>query len=58
MKELLDAMPDHPFVRVHKSFAINKHKAGNYSRTRVFIADYEIPIGRAYADDIHTFLKT
>jgi two-component system, LytTR family, response regulator len=58
MKELLDAMPDHPFVRVHKSFAINKHKAGNYSRTKLFIADFEIPIGRAYADDVHTFLKS
>jgi DNA-binding LytR/AlgR family response regulator len=42
------------FVRVHRSFIINKHKISHIEGNRVVIGKNEVPIGSNYKE---TFLK-
>lgn len=57
MKDLLDELPDHPFVRVHKSYAVNKFKVHHYTREKIFMAGHEVPIGRTYSDELSKSLN-
>ena len=45
MEELL---PDHQFIRVHKSFIVNVDKISTLSPTHVGLKDKAIPIGRSF----------
>jgi len=47
------------FIRIHKSYIVNSSKIKRVSGNRVFLnTDEEIPIGRAYKDDLTSrFLK-
>ncbi|PSL45427.1 LytTR family two component transcriptional regulator [Chitinophaga niastensis] len=47
-------LPDTHFIRVHRSFIINKSKISHIEGNRVFIGKYEIPIGSNYKE---TFFK-
>jgi DNA-binding LytR/AlgR family response regulator len=49
-----ELLPAHIFLRVHRSFIINKSRIGHIEGNRVFIADKEIPIGSNYKE---AFLK-
>lgn len=49
-----ELLPKSIFLRVHRSFIINKAKITHIEGNRVFIQNYEIPIGSSYRDD---FLK-
>jgi DNA-binding LytR/AlgR family response regulator len=55
MKELLDDLADHPFHRVHKSFAVNKNKIRNFTREKIVIGLFEVPVGRTYYDTLKQF---
>lgn len=44
-----EQLPDN-FVRVHKSYMVNLSKVAKVAGNRVYIADHEIPIGRAYRE--------
>jgi DNA-binding LytR/AlgR family response regulator len=44
-----DQLPDN-FIRVHKSYMINLSKVDKVAGNRVYLADHEIPIGRAYRE--------
>jgi DNA-binding LytR/AlgR family response regulator len=57
MKDLLDELPGHPFIRVHKSYAVNRHKVHHYTREKIFMAGFEVPIGRTYADELNKSLN-
>ncbi|GAB3701987.1 LytTR family DNA-binding domain-containing protein [Spirosoma flavus] len=50
----LDLLPPSQFLRVHRSFVINKSKISHIEGNRVFISSAEIPIGSNYRD---SFLK-
>ncbi|GAB3988147.1 LytTR family DNA-binding domain-containing protein [Spirosoma daeguense] len=50
----LDLLPAHQFLRVHRSFVVNKAKISHIEGNRVFIDSVEIPIGSNYRDE---FLK-
>lgn len=52
MKDMLDELVAHPFIRVHKSYAVNKHKIHHFTRDKIFMAGHEVPIGRTYADEL------
>jgi len=41
-------LPDHKFVRVHKSFIVNISKIEHISGNRIIMKDTNIPIGRSY----------
>ncbi len=49
-----ELLPKTVFLRVHRSFIINKSKIGHIEGNRVFINNTEIPIGTNYKDE---FLK-
>jgi DNA-binding LytR/AlgR family response regulator len=55
LKELMDEWTGHPFIRVHKSFAVNKNKINNLSRDRMIIAGNEIPVGRTYLEELESY---
>lgn len=38
------------FVRVHKSYMVNLSKVAKVAGNRIYIADHEIPIGRAFRE--------
>lgn len=50
-----ELLPLKLFLRVHRSFIINKSKITHIEGNRVYIGRHEIPIGSSYKDD---FLKT
>ncbi|RYY10796.1 MAG: LytTR family transcriptional regulator, partial [Chitinophagaceae bacterium] len=48
----LSTMLNHPeFIRVHRSFIINKTHIKLIDGNRVFIRSHEIPIGNSYKDE-------
>ena len=49
-----ELLPKHLFVRVHRSFIVNKNKISHIEGNRVFIGKTEIPIGSNYKEG---FLK-
>ena len=50
-----ELLPNSLFLRVHRSFIINKAKITHIEGNRVFVQNHEIPIGSSYRDD---FLKS
>jgi len=53
LKDMLEGICHHPFVRVHKSYAVNKNKIHHYTREKIAIGVYDIPIGRIYSGVIN-----
>ena len=50
MKKIDEALPDHLFVRVHKSYIVALDKIESIERSRIAIADKIIPIGDTFRD--------
>jgi DNA-binding LytR/AlgR family response regulator len=50
MKKIDEALPDHLFVRVHKSYIVAIDKIESIERSRIAIADKIIPIGDTFRD--------
>lgn len=48
MKEVLGALRNKEFVRVHRSFAVNTKHVSCRKGNRIYIGDQAIPIGREY----------
>lgn len=48
---------DNRFIRVHRSYIINKDKITAYTKKDLEIGRIEIPIGDNYREDIDAFLK-
>lgn len=51
MKSMEEQLPE-TFARIHKSYIINKYKVKSYTSQSVFIQSKEIPIGRAYKENL------
>lgn len=51
---LEDLLPDNQFIKTHRSFLVNKNKITHLEGNRVFINNYEIPIGSNHRE---SFLK-
>jgi DNA-binding LytR/AlgR family response regulator len=49
-----ELLPKKIFIRIHRSFIINKNKIGHIEGNRVFIGKIEIPVGTNYKE---SFLK-
>ena len=47
---LEDLLPDNQFIKTHRSFLVNKNKITHLEGNRVFINNYEIPIGSSYRE--------
>ncbi len=50
MKKIDEALPNHLFVRVHKSYIVALDKIESIERSRIFIMDKIIPIGDTHRD--------
>lgn len=54
LKTVQEKLPKHQFVRIHKSYLINKTLIDGINSKKVFIQGKPLPLGRAYKQD---FLK-
>jgi len=50
MKSMHELLPGHHFLRVNRSYIINKDRIDSFSNNDVFIGNYEISIGNYYRD--------
>ncbi|KHJ37038.1 transcriptional regulatory protein YpdB [Pedobacter glucosidilyticus] len=50
MKKMEDVLPEHQFIRVHKSYILALDKIESIERSRITIGDKIIPIGDTYRD--------
>jgi DNA-binding LytR/AlgR family response regulator len=48
LKNIQEKLPARDFLRIHRSFIIPIHKVEKFSKTKVWIAGKEIPIGSSY----------
>lgn len=46
-----EALPDN-FLRIHRSFIVNRNKISSYSREYVQIGELELPISRTYRKQV------
>lgn len=49
---LEDSLPKEQFIRIHRSFIINRDRIDAYSATDVEIGKHHVPIGRNYKNDV------
>lgn len=47
LKKTLEILSD-DFIRIHRSYIINKHKISSFKSNIVFISNHQLPISRAY----------
>jgi two-component system, LytTR family, response regulator LytT len=52
-----EQLPDHQFMRIHRSFIVNLHLVNKVNSKFVFIDNLEIPISRTYLPKINEYLK-
>lgn len=53
MKSVMEMLPEGEFIRIHKSYIVNRNKVQSYTRNKVIMAvkGVELPVGRVYARD-------
>lgn len=56
LKHLEDILPSQKFMRVHKSYIINKDKVTSLYGNQVEIVDKYIPVGKTYIDEVKKVL--
>lgn len=49
---LEESLPREQFIRIHRSFIVNREKIDAYSATDVEIGKFHVPIGRNYKNDV------
>lgn len=57
MKHLEEALPKNRFIRVHRSYIVNKRNIKVIDRSRVAFGDTFIPISDTYRDDLLRFVS-
>ncbi|HUI32479.1 MAG TPA: LytTR family DNA-binding domain-containing protein [Dysgonamonadaceae bacterium] len=56
MKGLEETLPSTKFIRIHRSFIIQKNKIDSISKNRVKIGDKELPIGESYKEEFNRMI--
>ena len=51
IKSTLDLLPDH-FVRVHKSYIVNKHHISSYDASSIDVKQHLVPRGKSITDEL------
>ncbi|MEA5127019.1 MAG: LytTR family DNA-binding domain-containing protein [Proteiniphilum sp.] len=57
MKNMENILPSNLFIRVHRSFIVQKNKIESVNRNRLTVASREIPIGRTYKQKMLNFIS-
>lgn len=56
MKNTEKVLPSNLFIRVHRSFIVQKNKIESVNRNRLTVANREIPIGRSYKQKVWNYI--
>lgn len=56
MKGLEETLPPTKFIRIHRSYIIQKNKIDSISKNRVKIGDKELPIGESYKEEFNKII--
>ncbi|MEM8908262.1 MAG: LytTR family DNA-binding domain-containing protein [Bacteroidota bacterium] len=57
ISEFLQRLPEQQFIRVHRSFIVNKQQIQRFNALAVVINDQNIPIGRSYREETKDLLE-
>ncbi len=57
MKAVEDLIPAKQFIRVHRSFIVNRNKITRIEKNRIIIGKQEIPIGETYRKSFMDFIE-
>ena len=44
----IEKLPAHIFIRIHRSYVVNRHKINSVQKNKINIGSYELPIGKLY----------
>lgn len=50
LNAMTEKLPADTFIRIHRSYVVNKHKVDAVQKNKLRIQSYEIPIGKLYKD--------
>jgi DNA-binding LytR/AlgR family response regulator len=53
---LEESLPKEQFIRIHRSFIVNRERIDAYSATDIEIGKFNVPIGRNYKNDVMKIL--
>ena len=56
-KDIQSKLPEHIFIRVHRSYIVNVNKITSIQKNRVIINDERIPIGESYKSMVYSRLS-
>jgi len=56
MKGLEETLPSTKFIRIHRSYIIQKNKIDSISKNRVKIGDKDLPIGDSYKEEFNRMI--
>lgn len=56
ISHLADRLPQN-FMRIHRSFIVNKNKISTFSKESLFVNEVELPISRSYKEAVHESLS-
>lgn len=57
LKHWIEKLQDYAFCQIHKSYLVHIVHISKVSGNRVFVSEHELPIGRAYKEDLGQFLS-
>lgn len=52
VKSIYEMLPQSVFLRINRSYIVNRNKIESFDNNDVFIGKYEIPIGNMYRDEL------
>jgi len=52
-----EKLPAGRFLRVHRSYMVNRQKIDSFSTAEIFIGEHEIPIGKSYREKVVAILS-
>ncbi len=58
LRSIEDLLPANQFIRIHRSFIINRLKISSFSKSTVQIGNSNVPIGRSYSASFTSFMQT
>jgi len=55
---LIQEKPFNNFIRIHKSYAVQKHYIEKFNTAKIFLKEVELPIGRSFKDSVMASLHS
>lgn len=52
LKSVLKLLPEEQFIRISKSYVVNKQRVSVFDSNDVEVKNYTLPIGASYRDDV------